>query len=50
MMMVGHKLGCNPDLGGSTDCSTCEYYGIGMACDGSMLTVAVNAEGTANYQ
>ena len=38
---------CNPDLGGSTDCATCEYYGIGMACDESMLTVAVNAEGTA---
>ena len=30
-----------------SNCETCEAYSIGSACDGTVLTVAANAEGTA---
>ena len=35
---------CDPDIGG-VDCATCEYYGIGMGCDGAYLTTVQNATG-----
>ena len=36
------QLWCNAD-----NCATCEVYSIGFDCDGGVLSVSANAEGTA---